>query len=134
MPTENALTPEYPTAALRAAASMCLLLACAACSVFKSNEEAQSAVTQKVVGMRIGDFFERYGRASVREPQLDGSTEYKWVSETTEAPNRGFYGLDDRTCTLRLIVARDGRIGVASILQDMPGRTSTSRCMEIFKA
>ena len=131
---ENALTPESPTAAVRAAATVSLLLACAGCGVFKSNEEAQAVINQRVVGMSVGDFFDKYGRAEVRVPQLDGSTEYKWVSETGATQNKGFYGLDDRTCTLRIIATRNGRITVASILQDMPGRTSTSRCLEMFKA
>ena len=131
---ENALIPESPTAALRAAAIVALLLAAAGCSVFKGNEEAQAVINQRVVGMQVGDFFDRYGRAGVRDPQADGTTEYKWISEITATPNKGFYGMDDRTCTLRIIAAKDGRITVASILQDMPGRTSTSRCMEMFKA
>jgi len=46
----------------------------------------------------------------------------------------GYYGLDDRTCTLRLIAGKDGKIHTATILQDMPGRSSNSRCMEMFKA
>ena len=49
-------------------------------------------------------------------------------------PTRAIYGLDDRTCTLRLVAGKDGKILTATILQDMPGRTSTSRCLEMFKA
>ena len=50
-----------------------------------------------------------------------------------EAPNSGFYGLDDSTCTLKLVAGKNGKIVTATILQDMPGRTSTSRCLEVFK-
>ena len=131
---ENALIPEFPTAALRAVAMVALLLAGAGCGLFKTNEEAQAAINQRVVGMPVGEFFDRYGRAGIRDPQLDGTTEYKWISEITTTPNSGFYGMDDRTCTLRIVAGKDGRIVVASILQDMPGRTSTSRCLEMFKA
>jgi len=131
---ENALTPELPTAALRAAAIAALLLAAAGCSVFKTNEEAQAAINQRVVGMQAGDFFDRYGRANLRVPQSDGSLEYRWISAIAETPNSGYYGLDDKTCTLRIIAGKDGKIQAALILQDMPGRTSTSRCLEMFKA
>jgi len=131
---ENALSPESPTAALRAAAFLSLLLGFAGCSVFKTNEEAQAVLSQRVVGMPVGDFFDRYGRWKMREPQPDGSVEYSWISEITTTPNAGFYGLDDRTCTVKIIAGKDGRILTASILQDMPGRTSTSRCLEMFKA
>ena len=64
---ENALSPEFPTAALRAAAIVSLLLAIAGCSVFKTNEEAQTAINQRVVGMSVGDFFDRYGSWNRRE-------------------------------------------------------------------
>ena len=129
------MNPQFPTAALRAAALVPLLLAFAGCGVFKTNEEAQAVITQRVTGMPVGDFFDRYGRYRLREPQPDGSIEYAWISEiTAKAPHKGYYGLDDRTCTVKIIAGRDGRIVTASILQDTPGRTSTSRCLEIFKA
>ena len=132
---ENALSPHFSTAALRAAALLSLLLACAGCSVLKTNEEAQTVINQRVIGMPVGDFFDRYGRAKLREPQPDGSVEYSWISEITEkAPHAGWYGLDDRTCTMKIIAGKDGKITLANILQDTPGRTSTSRCLEMFKA
>ena len=55
------MSPEFQTAALRAAATLSLLLAIAGCSIFKTNEEAQAAINQRVVGMQVGDFFDRYG-------------------------------------------------------------------------
>jgi hypothetical protein len=131
---ENALIPESPTAALRAAAIVALLLGAAGCSVFKTNEEAQAAINQRVVGMQAGDFFDRFGRAKIRDPQSDGTIEYQWISPMGETRNSGYYGLDDRTCTLRIVAGKDGKIQSAIILQDMPGRTSTSRCLEMFKA
>lgn len=128
------MNPQSPTAALRAAALVSLLLAAAGCSVFKTNEEAQAVINQRVVGTPVGDFFDRYGRWKVREPQPDGTVEYSWISEImARAPHSGYYGLDDRTCTMKIIAGKDGRIITASILQDTPGRTSTSRCLEMFK-
>ena len=128
------MSPEFQTAAPRAAAAAALLLAVAGCSVFKTNEEAQAVINQRVIGMPVGDFFDRYGRPKLREAQADGTTEYAWISAITATPNSGYYGLDDRTCSMKIIAAKDGRIVTASIVQDMPGRTTTSRCLEIFKA
>ena len=131
---ENALIPESPTAALRAAAILSLLLAIAGCSVFKTNEEAQAAINQRVVGMSVGDFFDRYGPAKLRCRNSTAPSSTPGSRPSAEKPpNSGFYGLDDRTCTLKLVASRDGKIATATILQDMPGRTSTSRCLEVFK-
>ena len=127
------MSPEFQTAAPRAAAAAALLLAVAGCSVFKTNEEAQAVINQRVIGMPVGDFFDRYGRPKLREAQADGTTEYAWISAITATPNSGYYGLDDRTCSMKIIAANDGRIVTASIVQDMPGRTTTSRCLELFK-
>jgi hypothetical protein len=131
---ENALSPEFPTAASRAAATLSLLLAIAGCSVFKTNEEGQAALNQRVVGMSVGDFFERYGSWKTRQVQPDGAVEYAWISAIGPTTNSGYYGLDDRTCSVRIIADKNGRILTASIVEDMPGRTTTSRCTEIFKA
>ena len=127
------MSPEFQTAAPRAAAAAALLLAVAGCSVFKTNEEAQAVINQRVIGMPVGDFFDRYGRPKLREAQADGTTEYAWISAITTTPNSGYYGLDDRTCSITIIAGKDGRIITASIVQDMPGRTTTSRCLELFK-
>ena len=127
------MSPEFQTAAPRAAAAAALLLAVAGCSVFKTNEEAQAVINQRVIGMPVGDFFDRYGRPKLREAQADGTTEYAWISAITATPNSGYYGLDDRTCSMKIIADKDWRIVTASIVQDMPGRTTTSRCLELFK-
>ena len=131
---ENALSPEFQTAASRAAAPLSLLLAVAGCSVFKTNEEAQAAINQRVVGMSVGDFIERYGSWKARQVQPDGAVEYAWISAITTDAYKGFYGLDDRTCRVKIIADKNGRILTATIVEDMPGRTTTSRCLEIFKA
>ena len=128
------MSPEFQSAALRAAAAVSLLVALAGCSVFKTDEETQAVVNQRVVGLPVGAFFDRYGPAKRREQQADGTTEYAWISAIGATPNSGYYGLDDRTCSLRIVAAKDGRIVTASIIEDMPGRTSTSRCLELFKA
>ena len=128
------MSPVFHTAALRAAAIASLLLAIAGCSVFKTNEEAQTAINQRVVGMSVGDFFERYGSWKARQVQPDGAVEYAWISAIGATPNSGFYGLDDRTCSVRIIADKNGRILTATIVDDMPGRTTTSRCTEIFRA
>lgn len=128
------MSPEFPTAALRATATLSLLLTIAGCSVFKTNEEAQGAINQRVVGMSVGDFFDRYGSWKTRQVQPDGAVEYAWISAITTDAYKGFYGLDDRTCSMRVIADKNGRILTATIVDDMPGRTTTSRCLEIFKA
>jgi len=127
------LSPEPQTAALRAVAAASLLLALAGCSVFKTNEETQAVINQRVVGTPVGAFFDRYGPAKRREQQADGTIEFAWISAITATPNSGYYGLDDRTCSLKIISGKDGKVITASIIQDMPGRTSTSRCLEIFR-
>jgi hypothetical protein len=105
----------------------------AACSIFKNNEEAQAIVNQGVIGMPVGDFFQAYGPPRTRSEQLDGSTSYDWQSSIDKVA-AGPVGLDERTCTLRLVGDRRGRIATADIVLDNPGRLSTSRCGEMFKA
>ena len=126
------MSPEFRIASCRAAA-VALLAGLAACSVFKTNEEAQAVINQRVVGRPAGEFFDTYGPALRREQQADGTTEYAWMSAITKPLYSGFYGQDDRYCQLKLVAGKDGRIVSASILQDNPGRTSTSRCLELFK-
>ena len=122
-------------ASFAAAATAGLVLACAfaGCSVFKSNEEAQAILTQRVAGMTVGQFFDTYGRAKKRYELANGSVEYYWESEIG-AVQAGPAGLDERVCKLNLLVTKDGRIDSATIAQDNPGRKSTSRCGELFKA
>lgn len=118
--------------ALSATAGLALLAA-SGCSVFKSNEEAQAIITRQVGGMPAGDFFDRYGRWRTRSELPSGATDYTWESAVGSAPP-GPYGLDDRVCKLRILADKAGRIASAVISQDNLGRSSTSRCAEIFKA
>ncbi|MDQ2926707.1 MAG: hypothetical protein M3R22_00865 [Pseudomonadota bacterium] len=110
-----------------------VLCSLAACSIFKNNEEAQAVINQRVVGMAAGDFFQTYGPARTRSEQLDGSTAYDWQSSIGKVA-AGPVGLDERTCTLRIVADRRGRVATADIVLDNPGRVSTSRCGEMFKA
>lgn len=109
------------------------VLATTGCSVFKSNEEAQTIVTQRVAGMTAGAFFDAYGRWKNRVELPNGGTAYRWESGVGSAPP-GIYGLDERTCIMRILADKNGRIESATILNDTPGRVSTSRCGEMFRA
>lgn len=117
-----------------AATTAGLVLACAlaSCSVFKSNEEAQAILAQRIAGMTAGQFFDTYGRAKKRYELANGSVEYYWESQVGSVP-AGPAGLDERVCKLNLLVTKDGRIDSVTIAQDNPGRMSTSRCGELFK-
>jgi len=126
------LTPSRPPR-VAAIATAALLGCLASCSVFKSNIEAQAVIDQNVVGSPVGDFFDKYGRPRSRSELPDGTTQYDWISSVPAAA-AGPVGLDDRTCTLRIIGARNGRIASALVVLDNPGRESTSRCAEMFKA
>lgn len=118
----------------RAGAALSLFVALAACGVFKKDETVQSVVDQRVLGRSAGEFFDRFGAARQRTELLDGTTEYSWTSSIGQRTAAGYVGLDDRTCTLRVIVARDGRIASAGVVFDNLGRSSTSRCKELFGA
>lgn len=106
--------------------------ALAGCSVIRSDTDAQAVVTQKVVGMTAGEFFDRYGRWRTRSELPSGGAAYNWESGVASvAP--GPAGLDERVCKLRLLADRNGRIESATVVLDNPGRVSTSRCAELFK-
>ena len=128
------MSPERTTLAARATATLLLPCALAACGVFKNNEGAQALINQRVVGMPVGDFFTQFGFWKTRDEQLDGSTRYVWISAAGTITNPVYYGLDDRLCTLQIIAAKSGRIASANVLHDNVGRTSTSRCSEMFRA
>ena len=115
------------------AATVLLLVDIAGCSVFKSNVEAQDVITKRVTGMPAGDFFQTYGRWKTRSERSNGSTDYDWDSAVGSAPP-GPYGLDERVCKLHIVADKAGRIETAVIVLDNPGRLSTSRCGEMFRA
>ena len=119
----------------RFAATAALPIALAAlggCEVLKKNEEAAAVVARSVIGMPAGDFFERHGRWNRRFEQLDGTTSYGWQSPTGGVgPDPT--GSDPRVCVLHLVTDRQGRITVADVVRDNPGRISASRCIEMFR-
>ena len=118
----------------RTGATLLLLASLAACGIFKNNQEAQAVINQRVTGMPAGDFFDQFGPWRTRSEQADGSVAYSWISALGPTPNSGYLGLDERTCTLRIVAAKNGKIATADIVLDNPGRVSTSRCGEMFKA
>jgi hypothetical protein len=126
---ESDVNPVRPLLRGLALLSLCGL---AACGILKKSEEAQTVVNQRVVGLPAGEFFQAYGAARSRSEQLDGGTTYDWIS-STGAVRAGPEGLDDRTCTLRIVVDPKGRIAIAEVVLDNIGRASTSRCGEMFK-
>jgi hypothetical protein len=97
-----------------------------------NSEEAQAVVTSQLVGMSVGDFIERYGAPRLRDNAPDGTLSFNWQSSVGSVP-AGPQNLDDRVCQLRISADRFGRIVSAQIRQDALGRTSTSRCGEMFK-
>lgn len=127
------MIPDCKPLTARTAAALLLLCSLAACGIFKNDEEVQAVINQRVTGMAVGDFFQQFGPWLKRSEQGDGSTEYGWISGTGPTPNSGYYGLDDRTCTLRIVAAKNGKIVTAEIVLDNLGRVSTSRCGEMFR-
>ena len=119
-----------PAAALAAAS---LLVALSGCELIKRNEETTTLINARVLGIPAGEFFDRYGRASVRREAVDNTTWYDWVSDFGLTPP-GPGGREERYCKLRLIVDKAGRISAVQVLFDAPGLKSTSRCGEIFAA
>ena len=118
---------------LRAIAAASLLAALAACGLFKGNEEVQAIVNKRVIGMPVGDFFDRYGPSRTRSERLDGAIEYDWISPVPYVkPGPGVEGLNDRVCKLGFTADRRGRIDSVVVRFDAPGLKSTSRCGEIF--
>ncbi|MEO8310849.1 MAG: hypothetical protein ABI520_06720 [Caldimonas sp.] len=118
---------------LPALAAAFLVFALSGCELLKHNEEATTLINARVVGKPAGEFFDRYGQASIRREAVDNTTWYDWVSDRGLAPP-GFAGREERYCKLRLIVDKGGRINSVQILFDAPGLKSTSRCGEIFSA
>jgi hypothetical protein len=116
-----------------ALAAVSVLFALSGCELLKRNEEVTTLINARVLGKPAGEFFDRYGPASVRREAVDNSTWYDWISDLGYAPP-GFAGREERYCKLRLIVDKGGRVSAVEVLFDAPGLKSTSRCGEIFAA
>ena len=93
----------------------------------------QAIVNQRVLGKPVGEFFDRYGRATASTEIGNNTAIYNWISDrgmTRPGPE----GQDERVCRLRLTVDKSGKISDVQILYDAQGVKSTSRCGEIFAA
>ena len=117
----------------RALAAAALALAVGGCELFKHNEEASAIINSRVLGKPVGEFFDRYGRATARTEIGDNTSIYNWISDVGMT-RPGPEGQDERVCKLRLTVDKAGRISNVEILYDAQGMHSRSRCGEIFAA
>jgi hypothetical protein len=128
------LIPERIPLFARASTALLLLASLAACgTLFKKDEAVQGVVNSRVIGMSAGEFFDQFGVWRQRTELLDGTTEFSWTSAIASRTAAGYVSLDDRTCTLRIIVAKSGKITSADVVFDNQGRVSTSRCAELFR-
>jgi len=122
----------FPTL-LRSLAAAALVVAVGGCGLFKHDEEASAIVNSRVLGKPVGEFLDRYGRATSRTEVGDNTAIYNWMSDrgmTRPGPE----GQDERVCRLRLTVDKAGKISDVQILYDAQGSKSPSRCGEIFAA
>ena len=117
----------------RALAAAALLVAVGGCELFKHNEEAEAIINNRVLGKPIGEFFDRYGRATARTEIGNNTAIYNWIS-AVGMTRPGPEGQDERVCKLRLSVDKAGKITDVQILYDAQGTKSRSRCGEIFAA
>ncbi len=122
-----------PTPMLRALCAVLALASLAGCQMLKHDEDVSAVVNRRAVGMAAGDFFDRFGSAGRALDQGDGSAQYDWVSSVGYALP-GPAGQDERICRLKVSVDNKGRVSAVQIIYDAQGRTSTSRCGEIFAA
>lgn len=128
------MIPERSPVSIRIVFAALLLAGLCACGILKKDESVQAVVNKRLVGMPAGDFFDQFGKWRQRGELLDGTTEFSWTSAIGASTAAGYIGLDDRTCTLRVVVAKNGKIASADVVFDNQGRVSVSRCEELFKA
>ena len=120
-------------ALLRSLAAAALVVAVGGCGLFKHDEEASAIVNSRALGKPVGEFLDRYGRATSRTEVGDNTAIYNWMSDrgmTRPGPE----GQDERVCRLRLTVDKAGKISDVQILYDAQGTKGPSRCGEIFAA
>ena len=120
-------------AVLRRLASAALVVAVGGCELFKHNQEATAIINSRVLGKPVGEFFDRYGRATARTETGDNTAVYNWISDVGMT-RPGPEGQDERICKLRLTVDKAGKVSDVQILYDAQGTKSASRCGEIFAA
>jgi hypothetical protein len=114
-------------------AAAALLVVVGGCELFKSNQEATAIINNRVLGKPIGEFLDRYGRATSRTEVGDNTAVYNWISDVGMT-RPGPEGQDERVCKLRLTVDKAGKVTDVQILYDAQGIKSASRCGEIFAA
>ncbi len=115
----------------RALCATTLLGLLGGCELLKGNEEVNTVISRRVVGMSAGDFFDRFGRPGRKRELGDGSAEYEWLS-TVPYAQAGPAGQDERICRIKISVDPKGRVSAAEVLYDGLGLKSTTRCGEIF--
>lgn len=110
-----------------------LTLALTACGtvLHVNGEDAQGLVDQRVLGMSVGDFFDRYGAPRTRAEAPDGTRSFGWESGFANVA-AGPQGAEERSCVLQLTSAKNGRITAAKITSDAPGERHLSRCADLF--
>jgi hypothetical protein len=112
---------------------LALLLAGCGSVLRSGGAEPQSIVNNRVIGMTIGDFLDRYGRAATtREEAPDGSVTFNWQSPRTTLMG-GPGGPEISVCRLRLSANRVGKILAALIVRDGDGVHRRSGCAELFE-
>lgn len=123
----------FGAAAVKTLAVSTALLALAACGIgpVLRGEDPQVIVDKRVVGMQIGDFFQRYGAVPVREEARDGTMQFNWEGGRARVP-AGPRGPEESLCRLRIAVDKGGRIVAAPIMRDGQGEHRLSRCVELF--
>jgi hypothetical protein len=122
-----------PNPLLRAIAAATLVVAVGGCELFKKNEGVAAIVDKRLLGKPVGEFFDRYGRATAHTEIGNNTAIYNWISDVG-LTRPGPEGQDERVCKLRLTVDKAGKISNVEILYDAQGVQSSSRCGEIFAA
>ena len=125
--------PAVPALLSACVAAVVVVVAVGGCELFKDNQEAMAVINQRIVGKPVGQFFDRYGRATARTEIGDNTAVYNWISDVGMT-RPGPEGQDERVCRLRLTVDKAGRISEVEILYDAQGVKGSSRCAEIFAA
>ncbi|HUP09234.1 MAG TPA: hypothetical protein VMU47_18895 [Caldimonas sp.] len=85
----------------------------------------------KLIGIPVGDFFERHGRPISRLERSDGTLAFDWAGGDTRVA-AGPYGPEDKICRLLITADKNGRIVSAEIIRDAQGERSLSRCVELL--
>jgi len=115
----------------RIAVVVLVLLAATGCASRAPAAGAQADVNAKLIGIPVGDFFERHGRPISRLERSDGTLAFDWAGGDTRVA-AGPYGPEDKICRLLITADKNGRIVSAEIIRDAQGERSLSRCVELL--